>query len=215
MDIKRFDEWRLRYDTMSYGEHQRFSQRVVKEYPRQQGHWDPNWVMVFFRWIAGRIGVDGFTRVLEIGGFDGSLAKHVMTGNGQIVWWTNVELVTVKSVCAEKRYQVVVPKTWIWDSGLEREWKYSAVVLSHIIEHLRFRDVGKLVDMVAKKCNWIYVDAPIATGMDGEDWKGYHGTHILEVGWGRIDTLLELYGFRAVIDGPSIHGYVKFYERVQ
>jgi len=92
------------------------------------------------------------------------------------------------------------------DSGLEREWKYSAVVLSHVIEHLRFRDVGKLVDMVAKKCNWIYVDAPIRLGMDGEDWKGYHGTHILEVGWGRIDELLELYGFRAVIGGQAVMG---------
>ena len=211
MDPSDFDRWRERYDEMTYEDHKGFAQAVVKQYPNQK-HWDRDWVMTFFKWVAGKIGPEGFTRVLEIGGYDGGLARHVMNGNGQIVWWTNVEMVTVPRVCKDIRYEVVVPQTWIWEDAGAKAWKYSTLVLSHVLEHLRFRDVAKLVEMVATKCNWIYVDAPIPLGRDGADWNGYHGTHILEVGWGRVDNLMEIHGYRPVIDGPSIGGYVKFYE---
>ena len=204
MDAKEFDAWRNGYDTMTHRQHQAFAARVVKQYPMEQGHWDRDWAMTFFKWVAGKIGTDGFTRVLEIGGYDGGLARHVMNINGQIVWWTNVEMVTVPKVCKDTRYEVVVPDRWVWEVEKAKEWRYSTLVLSHVVEHLRFRDVAKLIEMVATKCNWMYVDAPIPLGRDGADWNGYHGTHILEVGWGRVDNLMEIHGYSFEISAANI-----------
>ena len=211
MDAKQFDTWREMYDEMSYEEHRMFAQMVIKEYPNQE-YWDRDWAMSFFKWVTGKIGREGQMRVLEIGGYDGAMAARVLKHSQQILRWTNIEMVTVPRVCKDIRYEVVVPQTWIWEDAEAKAWKYSTLVLSHVLEHLRFRDVAKLVEMVATKCNWIFVDAPIPLGRDGADWNGYHGTHILEVGWGRVDNLMEIHGYRPVIDGPSIGGYVKFYE---
>jgi len=211
MNVKEFDTWREMYDELTYRDHQTFATRVVKEYPNQK-YWDKYWVMAFFKWVSGKISKEGFTRVLEIGGYDGGMAAKVLKHSQQILRWVNIEMVTVPRICKDTRYEVVVPDRWIWEVVEEKVLRYETLVLSHVLEHLRFRDVAKLVEMVATKCNWIYVDAPIPLGRDGADWNGYHGTHILEVGWGRVDNLMEIHGYRPVIDGPSAGGYVKFYE---
>ena len=190
-----FDSWRRDYDRLTYSEHVEFYRTVAEAYPEQQHYNEP----------AIRSFLDGATGpVLELGGWKGELAASVLSDYPGIPKWLNVEIApqaVTESACTDPRYSVIVPDAFLWDTDLDLS-EYRTLVASHVIEHLKHADLIKLLRRT-RSIEHLYVDAPLPE--TDPQWGGGNGqhSHIIEIGWGRLRSLLESYGFSRVgsLDG--------------
>lgn len=181
-----WDGWRAAYDEMSFQDQRAFYDLVWEELPGQ-ARASARSLTAFLEHIDGPPLVVG-----ELGGWDGALAAEVMGGGRVRAWW-NYEIsaqAVANSVCEAPMYSGVALGDWYWASS----HLVDLFVSSHVIEHLKFRDV--LASFDATECRWIYLQAPLRDGPT--NWAGYHGSHILEVGWGEIMGALAGRGFRLV-----------------
>lgn len=175
-----WDAWRRDYDRFSYSEHVEFYRQVAEMYPDQQQFNEPA-VRLFL--------ADSLGPVLELGGWKGELAANVLPDFPLISMWLNVEIApqaACETVCADARYTVVIPDTFIWDSDLDLE-PYRTLIASHVIEHMKLADVDKLLDRVPN-LERLYVDTPLHRLPP--TWDGIESSHIIEVGWDGLDNLL-------------------------
>ena len=174
-----WDDWRAAYDTMSFDDQQDFYDRVF-DVARVQRQHDPKKLGALLDYIAEPVSV------VELGGWDGELAATMLAG-GQIVKWRNYEIsrkAVEASVCDDARYEAIALTDFYWN-----DQHYADVfVASHVLEHLRQIDVAATLD--ATKARWVFIAAPLAE--TSREWGGYHGSHILEIGWrGLMDMLWD------------------------
>jgi hypothetical protein len=175
-----WDKWRVDYDRMTFADQQEFYKLVAELHPHQQS-FDPAAINEAFDVIKGH-DMD----VVELGGWDGRLASS-MLGRDDILFWENVDLVEVPQVCSHPAYRLRVLKRPAWDDLLVGD----VFVACHTIEHLKARELALLFDCI--RADWIYLEAPLEQG--GHDWKGYKGSHILEIGWEEIRDMLDVRGY--------------------
>ena len=181
-----FDAWRDNYDRLTYAEHVEFYRQVAEVYPDQE-HYNEPAVREFLYGVHGD--------VLEIGGWKGELAAKVLPDFPDITSWLNIEIAPQaisENVCTDPRYAVQVPPTWIWDVDIDLE-RFRTVVASHVIEHMKWADVVKLMERL-RHIDRLYVDAPLPD--KPSLWGGGESSHIIEVGWNGLRTLFASYGFR-------------------
>jgi len=182
-----FGAWRRQYDDLTYSEQVEFYRAVAEAYPEQ----------IHFNEPAIRTFLDGATgKVLEIGGWKGELAQRVLPDLPEITEWLNVEIApqaVTESVCLDPRYLVTIPETFIWDSDLDIE-SFPTVVASHVIEHMKIREVRNLLSRI--RADRLYVDAPLPP--QPSLWGDGQHSHIIEVGWDGLGSLIESHGFRKV-----------------
>lgn len=171
-----FDEWRARYDTLTFHEHQQANTEWAVLYPEQRS-FDSDKVAAF---LAGR----AHGSVVELGGWDGQLAALMLEQFPDIETWVNYDITDVPQVCTDHRYERVVLDDWPW----LRDARADALVASHVFEHMRGSQIRLLLE------RWdvdaVFVDAPLATS-----WDGYHGSHILELDKDGLVELVESCGF--------------------
>lgn len=197
-----FNRWREAYDAMSYADHVAFYDTVWERYPSQQ-HFDADSASRFFDLYSPR-------RVVEVGGWQGELADRMLASNPCIQDWTNYEIcrgAVDHSVPKDVRYAAVALDDWVWN----RPWLFEGVdtlVASHVIEHMRARDLEALVG-----CLDDVQHAFIASPLSGypASWEGYNGSHILEIGWDGVDEIMSRRGF-ALLKEPMTYE-VRCYER--
>jgi hypothetical protein len=183
-----FDDWRAAYPTMSLQEQIDFHAQVWKRWPDAHQHSDDKPAEFMF----GQL-IDQPVSVLEIGGWTGDLAKKMLAAHANIEGWYNIE------ICAEavgkamqiedERYAAMVPNVWPWESDNSG---FNVLYMQHVIEHMTFEQFIALIDS-GPDIEWVFIQSPLE--MDGRDWTGYPGCHILEVGWDTIDAAMEQRGF--------------------
>lgn len=183
----RFDEWRARYDTLTFHEHQQINAEWAIQYPHQRS-FDTDAVASF-------LGEHQPGSVVELGGWDGALAAEMLYRFPVVETWVNYDITpNVPQVCADTRYERVVLDDWAWN----REARADVLIASHVFEHMRAGQIRLLLD------RWdidsVYVDAPVNGGV----WDGYHGSHILELDQAGLVALVESCGFTARSVMPGV-----------
>lgn len=193
-----WNAWRANYDTMSFADHQEFNADCVRLHPEQRC-WNGE---ACDRFLAER-----WPRtVVELGGWDGSLAADMLARHPRIDVWTNYDISPgVPQACDDPRYQRVVLDYWPWHYYPQAD----ALIASHVFEHMRAEEVVRLV------ARWdvgsIYIDCPVGPGPSG--WHGYEGSHILEVGSTELLWRLEQVGYKAAyVDNAG--GLIAYLDRV-
>lgn len=200
--LEELDEYRRRYDSLAFSEHQAMYRRIAEVYP-EQAFWNAAECLAFLKHYKPRI-------VHEIGGHDGALAAEMLAQCKFIDRWHNLELVLGNSVCTDRRYHQHVKRDWAWASPLY----FDALVLSHVVEHVSphhfFRMLGAL------KGKAVYVDAPLRES-DRTEWMGTETAHVLPYSMQEVDQAFAEFGWRVTHSGVSdLHGFVsrtRWYER--
>lgn len=179
-----FDGWRANYDAWTVADQQAFHDEIFAAYP-EQSHYNADTLV---RIIEERRP----EQVLELGGWDGECASDMLTRFDFIEQWRNVELsgAAIAAGFKDTRYVPLHLDTWYW----QQEWKTDLFVASHVLEHLKGRDVEAVLR--ATDATVLYLDAPIEDM--GHSWQGTTTTHIIEIGWLDIDRLAGGCGYRLV-----------------
>jgi hypothetical protein len=181
-----FDAWRDAYDKTPYSEQVANYEQAWKLYPDQQ-HYDEATARRFFAEMAP-VG-----RVVEVGGWRGELAAKLLA-DLEVDSWVNYEIcegAASAPVCLHRAYRAFVPDDFIWTT--ERV-PMDVLVASHVIEHMRWSELQQLFQW-ARHAKAFYVASPLPVDGSAPDWRGYPGTHILEVGWLVIEGYLTALGF--------------------
>lgn len=180
-----FDEWRASYARLTDREQLDYLEDLSARYP-DQARANHEQVSLF---LAGRTG-----RVVEIGGHVGLLAQAMLARMPGLTCWLNLEAskwARTHDVCDDPRYRTVDPGGFYWWRNAPR-FPGSILVASHVLEHFSAEDVGRLLYCFPQVKD-AYVECPLE--QEPSDWRGYEGTHILEVGWEGLEQLFASYGF--------------------
>lgn len=161
-----FDVWRANYKTMSFADHQEFNAECLRLYPEQRS-WDAKACANFLAKYEP-------SSVVELGGWDGALAD-LMLREFPIDRWCNYDITPgVPSACDDPRFSTVVLDDWPWRQKVEAD----VLIASHVFEHMRMYEIDLL--LTEWRVGAVFVDCPI--GLSMRSWRGYDGSHILEVG---------------------------------
>lgn len=196
MTSEDFDNWRARYATMTDIEHIEYANRSELEHPFQQ-HFSVDACLQF---LSG-----DNSPVLEIGGWKGELAARVLSFL-PIESWTNVEIsrrAVDANECTDPRFRAISPTEFRWWRG-SHGFTQPRIVMSHTIEHIAESDVRDLIGHMTQAQSW-YIEAPLND--EPIDWSGYHGGHILEVGWNGVDSIFSSHGYTATKVNDSVRVY--------
>lgn len=192
-----WDAWRAHYPKSTFAEQQAFYAQATLDHPNQRD-FDVNACDAFL--LLARP-----FKVVEVGGFDGALADAMLRRFGGIsVWWNNEISPTVVPVALDPRYWHNTLDDWPWFIDLHGD----ALILSHVVEHMLSEEFEQLVESFDG--DWIYLDVPV--GEEAENWDGYDGSHILEVGWGWLHEILSDHGF---FERERWGGQVRAYNRAE
>lgn len=182
---------------MSYADQRAFYDMVLKQCPNQQ-HFDLQaWMHLFnhLDYVRHLETID----VLEVGGWKGELAATILNNGYHVTDWTNYEIaegLAAVTVCRDPRYHLVIPDDFVWNIELHPG---TVGVLSHVIEHLKWRDLEKLLVNLPFTVRYLGIEAPIQESLKKPlEWVNYPGTHILEYGWDRVMALLQELGFEII-----------------
>lgn len=190
-----WNAWRSRYDEMTFADQVTFYDLVFDDFP-EQGRFSTR---VLGRLLEGPIGDEvrplGWSSipplsVVELGGWNGGFASEILPEHPEIRKWRNYEVsaaAVAATVCEDGRYQGIALRDWYW----AEEHSADIFVASHVLEHLKLRDVLATFD--ATDARWLYLQAPL--GEEATDWTNYRGSHILEVGWRVLGEELNKRGF--------------------
>lgn len=188
-----FDTWRERYAAMSFDDQVRFHSRLWESFPSQR-HFDLACVDEFFAAIT-----DPDLHVLEIGGWTGDVASHVIDNDPRVCEWLNVELckeALISPALRHPEYDAVVQGDFIWNQPQDFFDQYNVLVMSHSIEHMDNRDVAALAPNL--NCmKWMYIDTPLPASYR-PSWAGYTGTHKLDMSWDELREFWEARGWEVI-----------------
>ncbi len=187
--IREMDLFRENYDLMTFGQLVDIANDSLHKYP-EQAHYTLPFV---FQWIENH--VPRPARVLEIGGWRGDLARDILSRYGFVEEWDNFDVISDQSTqkCKDNRYRQIPLSDYIWNLDLSE--KYNALIATHMIEHLKWRELLLLMRWIPAKIQTVLFEAPVVQSADNFDWTGNHSTHILEKGWKQIVEEMDKNGF--------------------
>lgn len=182
-----FEKWREHYADMSDEEHIEFCNAAEAMWPTQK-HFDAkNFDFIFHKLNS--------PTVLEVGGWKGELAHHCLS-KYKIARWDNVDFCSAAAAktvdMGSLPYNVICPTKINWFSE-KRHKPYDVFVSAHTIEHLSDEHLVQLLDYITG-IPMIMLEAPI--NMGDNDWRGYCGTHILKMGWKKINAIMAARGYQ-------------------
>lgn len=180
-----WDAWRESYDTMTFAEQRDFYEQVATLYPYQQ-HFTLTHICQAFEYAQPRV-------VAELGGWNGRLAAEMLS-RFDLASWINYDIVDVAQATTDSRYRQCVLTDYLWN--LEPV-QADIFVATHTIEHLKLDDLRLLV--YGLDCEHVFFEAPLQS--EPTDWRGYAGSHVLEVGWDGVDDLMADAGYHNVMHG--------------
>jgi hypothetical protein len=195
-----WNAWRAVYDETTFMEQRDFYNEVFALHPVQD-----RFSVKHLHALLEHIGQP--VSVVELGGWTGEFAAAVLPKHPEIVRWRNYEIsshAVDESVYHSARFEPVALRDWYWS------WEHTCdlFVASHVLEHLKLRDVLKVFDVT--DAPWMYLQAPL--GSEPPTWDGYRGSHILEVGWAWLTEELQYRGYH-LLGELSSHPHVRCFER--
>jgi len=195
-----WNAWRERYDEMTFADQQAFYDQVFEQFP-EQARFSTRVLDRFLAHIAAER-----LDVVELGGWNGGFATEILPRHPEIASWVNCEIslaAIAGSVCMDPRYHGRALGEWYW----QRHVVTDLFVASHVLEHLKLRDVLKVFD--ATHAKWLYLQSPL--GEEASNWRNYRGSHILEVGWRALGEALTERGFALLhaISEPTARCYMR------
>lgn len=193
-----WDAWRASYDELGCVAQAAFYNDVYQLHPEQH-RFSTKALGAFLDRIGDPVSV------IELGGWTGGFAAEMLADTA-IRSWTNYEIssdAALNPSTVDPRYQAVALARFFWEGTYECD----LFVASHVIEHLKLKDLEATFDAV--NCRFVYLQAPLSEGPT--DWSGYHGSHILEVGWDGVSEALGKRGFWLV--EPLSVPHVRCFER--
>jgi len=196
--VEMFDFWRLSYAGMDYGAHQEFYNLVARHFPEQKKY-DADAVGTA---VSSAIARHGPIRVFELGGWDGACALEMLGefSSLDLLSWTNAEICTEVKHPSDPLYNVLPPVDWAWELLTpESMGLYQLGVFSHVIEHLSWGDLRRVIEWVSA-IPLLYFQTPKSLGEECHpmQWYGTMSTHKIEVGWRVIRERLETCGYREI-----------------
>jgi hypothetical protein len=194
-----FDLWRTQYDQMSFLDQVAFYMQFKQPGMKGNSLFRTDFITLLRNFLDQSIEP---CRMVEIGGDEGQLAQLFMD-HPNLGFWHNFDLCSFPQTFYHERYLYTPLTDWVWN--LPPFEGFNCVVLSHVLEHLKARDVEKIFPLIAN-CPHVIMETPLPETKP--NWQGYNGSHILE--W----TLSELihtfvshgYEIRAK-NGTAIHFY--------
>lgn len=197
-----WDAYRAQYDSLSYAEHQAFYDKVWDYHPVQVHYSGLGLASFFFD--------DQARHVVEVGGWRGEAAAATLAAHPSIASWRNFEIccgAASDPVVEDSRYRAISPPIWVWRTP---PIAADTAVLAHVIEHMRGDQVEMLLDwLIDCGVQRMYIETPIELG--GQDFTGYLGSHVLELGWDAVEQLMLDRGFSRFDDGSEL--IVRFFQR--
>ncbi len=133
------------------------------------------------RWIENYVQKPGF--ILEIGGWRGDLADAILKDYDFIHCWDNHDVSPDQSTqkCHHEFYQQIPLGNYFWN--LKTDSKYNALIVSHMIEHIKWRELVLLIRWIPENIKTVLFEATIAQSAENFDWAGHFSTHIFEKGF--------------------------------
>lgn len=197
------DNWRRDYNSLSPQDHIRLYDQLFDAYPSQEQHQE-HYVSHFLR----RFVPEKDLHVLELGGYNGELARKIIANHNCIKSWTNYDLTKhaiANQTCGDPRYKcIVMDDKFLWDLPPTRF--HNTFVSCHTIEHLNEEHCREFLSWI-KDSTFEYVFMEIYVDLYIEDTpeaKKYHfdhfymgtvSTHILTLGWNKINSIMLNNGF--------------------
>lgn len=195
-----FDDWRDAYDSMTYEEHSRYFDAIYEQFP-QQSHCTRHEAHAFFQEQPNGC------RVLELGGWDGSMARILLDEFPGIVHWTNVEICRAACIAGgmeAPRYSAHTPDGWLWEQ--DRLPHADVLFASHSFEHLRAEQIDRLLARLLG-IRAAYIEAPLAESADNFDWTGDLSTHLLEIGWRQLEERFLQHGYHVTHRAQNVRWF--------
>ena len=193
MKSSEFDLYRDDYEDMTSDKAYDWHSRLWRSSPSQD-HVSLSKLDEFFREVDA-------THVMEIGGWRGEAAEHVLGWNDGISSWRNYEVCREAAnspVFEDERYHSI--HHWV-NPGSPFVMDGDTLVCSHVLEHMNEGQVEFV--MRSTKARYLYVDVPL----DRDEWSGTTCFHVFRGGWPRMSTLIESVGFKKFMGGGMIAGY--------
>ena len=188
-EIKKLDIFRNQYDSISFKQLVKMANEWLHEYP-EQASFDLPLIELWFDKFVNKP-----TYILEIGGWRGDLAESILSKNDFILCWDNFDLISDTSTqkCHNKRYQQIHLSNYIWDCKVDI--KYNSLIATHVIEHLKWRELVLLIRWIPDNIKTVLFEAPIVQSAENFDWTGHYSTHILEKGWEQVINEMRFNNF--------------------
>jgi len=187
-----FDKYRKRYDQLSFREKKKIANHWLKKYP-EQAHFSFEYIEL---WLQKFVIIPA--KVLEIGGWKGELASMALLSFSTIDIWHNYDLLEFPDIqiCKDERYRLFSLDDYLWHKSLK--YDYNALIATHMIEHIKWRELVDLINWIPPSIETVLFEAPIPDSEENINWKGDHSSHILEKGWKQVISEMKKRGFEAV-----------------
>jgi len=188
MQPDQFDLWRSNYRESSIADHAEFYRLIHSEYPDQK-HYNLEAVLVFLGAVQERRFM-----VVELGGYDGALAKECLESTGRIQRWENFDICSPEiQQPSDPRYVATKLDQQFWEMLVLPH--ADAFVASHVIEHLDRPDFLALLDCI-QNVPYVFLDSPLGDSV-AVDWTGATAAHVLDLSWDQVARAMELRGFES------------------
>lgn len=197
-----FNKWRAMYKELTDDEHREFMTACASAFPDQQHFQFPNYVELFRFYPTVEK-----PRVLEMGGWKGELAGKCLFNFKNIHAWHNIDFCSAikdQQACKDERYTFECPDKFAWWQDMSRHVDFDIFLSSNAIEHLSDVHLLELLHRI-RHIPLIMLEAPI--GDEAQDFTGYWGTHILQIGWNKINDVMHNYGYHITHEGEFCYAY--------
>ncbi|MEI6697317.1 MAG: peptidoglycan bridge formation glycyltransferase FemA/FemB family protein [Bacteroidota bacterium] len=187
--INKLDIFRKNYDNMSFNHLVKKANIWLHEYP-EQASYDLSLVQ---KWFIEYVSDQAF--VLEIGGWRGDLADAILKENSAIQCWDNYDVISDSSTqkCKDPRYHHIPLNDYIWNLNIDA--KYNALIATHMIEHIKWRELIELIHWIPDNIQTVLFEISIVQSAENYDWTGHNSTNIIEKGWQQVIEEMEKMNF--------------------
>jgi Fe-S-cluster containining protein len=214
-----WDLWREQYDNLSFDDQRRIYDEILPKFPQQEGY-DASFFLRAFRRLADA----GFnlsdTKVAELGPFRGELAA-ICLKQFRVKRWFGYEI---------SRWAVERTRTDAKERGFanfavrDQFWKldvsaFNIFISSDTIEHFSDEHAKNILSAACDQADVLMLQ--IDCKPKGASWKGYNGTHKIEMTIDDVVLYLAGKGFHLVersgirlfmVRGVLIHEYPELAE---
>uniref|UniRef100_A0A6H1Z7H3 Putative methyltransferase n=1 Tax=viral metagenome TaxID=1070528 RepID=A0A6H1Z7H3_9ZZZZ len=198
-----FDAYRQYYSSLSFPERQRISEALDQIWPLQARF---NLLLLDRIFSLIEPDIPGAIKILELGCHEGHLAKEILqrVPGFSVQSWVGYDLNAralsrSASIVNDERFSSFALGDWFYNIELP---EFNIFLSTHTLEHMVLHEATKIFDHICKKALYLIFEIPIEE--NGQAWRGYKGSHVLEAGRKIIRKLLSDRGYTCFYeDGPS------------